>query len=88
MLYTFIRENGATIIYSPVIMVHGENFDDDINDSQAYSAMKGLFEKGSWNAEIVNELKPTNEDIILTGRNNFSAFQGTQFEQILKKKEN
>ena len=44
----------------------------------------GLFEEGTWNAEIIDELKPEPNDVILQGRSDFSAFRGTGLEEILE----
>mmetsp|Transcript_46443 Transcript_46443/g.112578 ORF Transcript_46443/g.112578 Transcript_46443/m.112578 type:complete len:553 (+) Transcript_46443:105-1763(+) len=81
------RAQGATVIHAPVMMSDstGVRFEDDKDDPQAYSSMEGLFVEGTWNAEIIEELAPKSEDIILKGRNNFSVFQGTKLKEILKR---
>ncbi len=42
-----------------------------------YSEMYGLFTENTWNCEIVHEVEPRNDDIILRDRCDFSAFAGT-----------
>jgi nicotinamidase-related amidase len=80
------------IVYSPVINLYIEEgrvkFVDDgketTMDPHAYGDEDNLFEDGSWNAEIIDELKPLSGDVILHNRNDFSAFSGTILEQTLK----
>ena len=43
-----------------------------------------FFKEGTWNAEIPEVIKPVESDIILRGRNNYSAFQGTDLQSILR----
>lgn len=63
-------------------------FDID-NDSTTfqeneYTAQFGLFTENTWNCEIIHEVEPRNDDIILTDRNDFSAFAGTKLLSCLK----
>jgi len=78
------RNSGAKIIYSPVIMQKKDKFADEENDVHSYGAMEGLFTEGTWNAEIIDQVKPESHDHILKNRVNFSAFQGTDLESTLK----
>jgi nicotinamidase-related amidase len=74
------------VIYAPVKMKKdsGQKF-QEVDDPNAYDNMIGLFEEGTWNSEIVTELAPHKDDIILVGRNNYSAFQGTDLKQVLER---
>jgi len=78
------RDTGALIIYSPVLMKAEENFQNEEYDPYSYQGMVGLFTEGTWNAEILEEVKPEPCDIILKNRQNFSAFNGTGLASILK----
>ena len=53
-------------------------------DPHSYGELDGLFTKGSWNANFANEVKQEEGDIILTNRQGFNAFDGTNLEGILK----
>ena len=80
-----ISESNALIIFSPVIMKAEGNFNDEDFDPHSYGAMSGLFTEGTWNSNIIQELEPKSDEIILENRTNFSAFQGTGLASILKK---
>ena len=53
-------------------------------DPHSYGELEGLFTKGSWNANFASEVKQEEGDIILTDRQGFNAFDGTNLEGILK----
>eukprot|EP00536_Pseudo-nitzschia_multiseries_P018744 jgi/Psemu1/293632/fgenesh1_pg.3036_\ len=84
------RKMGALIIYSPVVMKETGRFNevkDEGSDSsltEDYEKLEGLFTEGTWNCEIIHEVQPRNDDIILTDRNDFSAFGGTKLLSCLK----
>mmetsp|Transcript_44129 Transcript_44129/g.50005 ORF Transcript_44129/g.50005 Transcript_44129/m.50005 type:complete len:222 (+) Transcript_44129:127-792(+) len=78
------RETDALIIHSPVIMKANELFQEADFDSQNYSKQYGLFTEGTWNAEFVEETKPNEDEIVLSGRNDFNAFKGTELTQLLQ----
>ena len=71
------------IIHSPVLLPKVAAGEESSFDGVTFSTLKGLFQQGSWNSEIVDELKPENNDIVLSGRNDFSGFAGTELEEIL-----
>lgn len=66
-------------------MKEDDNFQDEDYDPHSYGALQGLFTEGTWNAEIIQELKPELGELTLKNRTNFSAFQGTGLASILKK---
>ena len=80
---------GALIIYSSVVTKKTRQF-DNADDSSAssrkneYDRQFGFFTENTWNCEIVHEVEPRNADIILTDRNDFSAFAGTKLLSCLK----
>ena len=49
-----------------------------------YSQQYGLFTENTWNCEIIHELEPRNNDLILQDRNDFSAFAGTKLQLVLQ----
>jgi len=49
-----------------------------------YRNMHGLFTENTWNCEIIHELEPRDNDIILRDRCDFSAFAGTTLLSCLK----
>jgi len=79
------RELGITIIYEPI------TFTDDYHElsPQPYGILKGVvdsrsFRKGTWGAEIVDELKPHTEDIIIEGKRGLCGFESTNLDFILR----
>jgi len=72
------------IIHSPVLMTGGEKFNDEDWDPHAYGAMDNLFVEGTWNSEFADEVKPSESDIILKNRVNFSAFKGTVLKDVIE----
>mmetsp|Transcript_49367 Transcript_49367/g.54994 ORF Transcript_49367/g.54994 Transcript_49367/m.54994 type:complete len:1041 (+) Transcript_49367:15-3137(+) len=94
-LVEFARKMNALIIYSPVVMKEkgafkmneSETFDG--HDSFAFQKVKyteqyGIFTENTWSCEIIHEVEPRNNDVILQDRVDFSAFSGTKLRSILK----
>jgi len=80
------RNKGSLILHSPVIMKTGDRFQVTKDfDPHSYAAMDGLFQEGTWNSQFVDELQPKMGEEILWGRNDFSAFEGTELQSILKR---
>ena len=82
------REAGAAIVHVPI------SFSGDYHEitSTPYGILKGVvdnkaFRKGSWGAEIIDELKPHPEDIIIEGKRGLCGFQSTNLDFILRSKE-
>lgn len=81
-------EAGALIIHSPVVMKTGVRIETDDFDNQKLArlcTMNGLFTEGTWNCQFIDELQPLEDEYILTGRNDFSAFEGTELKDLLKR---
>nr|WP_294526719.1 cysteine hydrolase [uncultured Rhodopila sp.] len=79
------RELGATIIFSPI------SFTPDYHElsSKPYGILKGVvdtkaFRKGTWGAEIVDVLKPEEQDIVIEGKRGLDAFASTNLDFILR----
>ena len=79
------RELGATIIHAPI------SFTDDYHElcSEPYGILKGVvdsksFRKGTWGAEIVEDLSPARSDIVVEGKRGLDAFASTNLDFILR----
>jgi ureidoacrylate peracid hydrolase len=79
------RKAGATIVYVPI------TFAPDFREISPtpYGILKGckdgqVFQKGSWGAEIVDELKPQPEDIVIEGKRGLDGFASTNLDFILR----
>lgn len=79
------REMGATIIHAPI------TFTPDYHELSPtpYGILKGVvdsqsFRKGTWGAEIVQELTPQAEDIVVEGKRGLDAFASTNLDFILR----
>jgi ureidoacrylate peracid hydrolase len=79
------RELGATIVYAPI------TFTNDYHELTAhpYGILKGVvdsksFRKGSWGAEIVDALKPQEQDIVIEGKRGLDGFASTNLDFILR----
>ena len=81
------RAAGATVIHSPIQFAEGYG---EIT-ATPYGILKGVvdtnaFVKGSWGAEIVDDLKPEPEDIVVEGKRGLDAFASTNLDFILRSK--
>jgi ureidoacrylate peracid hydrolase len=79
------RELGATIIHAPI------TFTSDYHElsPHPYGILKGVvdsksFRKGTWGAEIVQDLTPQTEDIVVEGKRGLDAFASTNLDFILR----
>jgi ureidoacrylate peracid hydrolase len=79
------RELGATIIHAPI------TFTDDYREltSTPYGILKGVvdsksFRKGTWGAEIVDDLTPGPRDIVVEGKRGLCGFTSTNLDFILR----
>src|ERR1700675_329044 len=75
------REMGATIIHAPI------TFTPDYHElnPNPYGILKGVvdsqaFRKGTWGAEIVQELTPEPQDIVVEGKRGLDAFASTNLD--------
>jgi nicotinamidase-related amidase len=81
------RKTDATIIHVPICFKAGYN---EIT-KHPYGILKGVvdntaFVKGSWGAEIVDDLKPHESDIIVEGKRGLDTFASTNLDFILRSK--
>ena len=81
------REAGATIIHAPISFAGGYK---EISGSP-YGILKGVvdsnaFVKGEWGAEIIDDLKPEADDIVVEGKRGLDTFASTNLDFILRSK--
>ena len=79
------RELGATIVHALI------TFTDDYHEltSEPYGILKGVvdsksFRKGSWGSEIVDELTPEPQDIVIEGKRGLDGFASTNLDFVLR----
>src|ERR671918_2383928 len=79
------RAAGCTIVHAPITFVEGYG---ELS-SEPYGILKGVvdsksFRKGSWGAEIVDDLKPQPGDIVVEGKRGLCGFATTNLDFILR----
>jgi len=81
------RAQGATIVHTPISFAAGYG---EISGAP-YGILAGVvdsnsFVKGSWGAEIVEEMSPEEGDIVIEGKRGLDAFASTNLDFILRSK--
>src|SRR4029078_13562612 len=81
------RDSVATIVHTPISFAPGYG---EIS-SQPYGILAGVvdsnsFVKGTWGAEITEEMTPAAGDIVIEGKRGFDAFASTNLDFILRSK--
>ena len=81
------RDAGATIMHAPITFAEGYN---EIS-SHPYGILKGVvdgnaFVKGTWGADIVDDLAPPSGDIVVEGKRGLDTFASTNLDFILRSK--
>ena len=81
------RRAGATVIHAPIMFAagYGELGDPD----QVYGILKGVvdsnaFVKGTWGAEICDQMAPQEQDIVVEGKRGLDTFATTNLDFILR----
>jgi len=81
------REAGALIVHAPI------SFAPDYHElsPEPYGILKGVvdakaFRKGEWGAEIVDELAPQPEDVVIEGKRGLDAFATTNLDFVLRQR--
>ncbi len=79
------RGAGATVMHAPIAFAEGYG---EIS-AHPYGILKGVvdgqaFIKGSWGAEIVDELAPVPGDILVEGKRGLDTFASTNLDFILR----
>jgi nicotinamidase-related amidase len=81
------RAVGATVIHAPISFADGYH---EITD-HPYGILAGVvdskaFVKGTWGAEIVDDLAPQVDDIVIEGKRGLDTFASTNLDFILRSK--
>lgn len=84
---TAARRAGATIMHAPIAFTEGYG---EITN-RPYGILKGVvdgqaFVKGSWGAQITDELTPAAGDIVVEGKRGLDTFASTNLDFILRSK--
>ena len=84
---TAARAAGVTVMHAPITFAPGYN---EIS-SHPYGILKGVvdgnaFVKGTWGADIVDELAPAEGDIVIEGKRGLDTFASTNLDFILRSK--
>lgn len=82
------REAQVTVVHSPIPSFQPGYYEIS---SHPYGILKGVvdsnsFVKGTWGAEIVEDMAPVEGDIILEGKRGLDAFGSTNLDFILRSK--
>ncbi len=81
------RQAGATIMHAPIMFAPGYH---EIT-SHPYGILAGVvdgkaFVKGEWGSQIVDELAPQPDDIVIEGKRGLDTFASTNLDFILRSK--
>lgn len=81
------RERGATIMLAPITFQPGY---PEVS-SPSYGILKGVvdsraFQKGSWGAQVIDELAPQAGDILIEGKRGLDCFASTDLDFILRQR--
>ena len=81
------RTAGATVIHAPISFADGYH---EITD-HPYGILAGVvdnkaFVKGTWGADIVDDLTPQADDIVIEGKRGLDTFASTNLDFILRSK--
>jgi nicotinamidase-related amidase len=81
------RAAGATVMHAPITFAAGYN---ELS-SHPYGILKGVvdgnaFVKGTWGADILDDLTPQAGDIVIEGKRGLDTFASTNLDFILRSK--
>src|SRR5437764_9135189 len=84
------RAAGATIIHAPISFKPG--YGELGNHDKVYGILKGVidssaFVKGTWGAEICDEMSPEGDDIVVEGKRGLDTFATTNLDFILRSRD-
>jgi nicotinamidase-related amidase len=84
------RAAGVTVLHAPITFApgYGELGDPD----KVYGILKGVidsgaFVKGTWGAEICEQLAPEENDIVIEGKRGLDTFASTNLDFVLRSRE-
>ncbi len=81
------RAAGAAVVHCPISFAQGYR---EITDNP-YGILKGVvdsnaFVQGEWGAQIVDDLRPGPDDIVIEGKRGLDAFASTNLDFVLRSK--
>ena len=81
------RRAGATIVHAPITFAEG--YGELGNPEKVYGILKGVidsnaFVKGTWGAEICDEMAPRKGDIVVEGKRGLDTFATTNLDFVLR----
>lgn len=84
------RKAGATIVHAPITFAPG--YGELGNPDKVYGILKGVidstaFVKGTWGAQICDEMSPQGDDIVVEGKRGLDAFATTNLDFVLRSRE-
>ena len=84
------RKAGATVIHAPITFAPG--YGELGNPDNVYGILKGVidskaFVKGTWGAEICDEMAPQWDDIVVEGKRGLDTFATTNLDFILRSRD-
>ena len=84
------RRAGATVIHAPITFAPG--YGELGNHDKVYGILKGVidstaFVKGTWGAEICEQMAPAEADIIVEGKRGLDTFATTNLDFILRSRD-
>jgi ureidoacrylate peracid hydrolase len=78
------RKKGAVVIHSPFIF-NEKYFEDHQMQGIVKAVADGnALREGTWGADIIDELKPQEDDKVLSGKCTLCGFNNTNLENLLK----
>jgi nicotinamidase-related amidase len=81
------REAGVTIIHAPITFAPGyPELGANVYGILAGAKAAGAFQKGTWGAQIVEDVAPEAGDIIVEGKRGLCAFATTNLDFILRQR--
>ena len=81
------RRAGATVVHAPISFAPG--YGELGNPDKVYGILKGVidsnsFVKGTWGAEICDQMAPQESDIVVEGKRGLDTFATTNIDFILR----
>jgi nicotinamidase-related amidase len=81
-----VRKLGVKVFHAPITFAK----DSSDNPNKHLGILAGcdhdsLFQRGSWNAKICDQMTPQPEDVVIDGKRGLSAFPNTNLEEHLAK---
>ena len=78
------REKGARVIHAPFVF-NEEYFGEHKMEGIVKAVADGdAFREGTWGAEIIDEMKPKEDDKVVGGKSTLCGFNNTNLEKILE----